>query len=126
MKYCGEQGCKTLITSGRYCDDHKRRNKKKAWQPINKSFYRTQAWRDLKAYCYQRDQGKCQRCGKFVFGKRAHHHHIVPIRVNPSLRLDENNIMTLCSKCHPIVEDEANEKYGLKKKPKFDWKLGDR
>lgn len=123
MKYCGEQGCKELISSGRYCVQHKRRQKKTAWQSNNKAFYRTQAWRDLKAFCYERDSGCCQRCGKFVFGKRAHHHHIVPIRVNPKLKLDPDNIMTLCSKCHPIVEDEANEKYKMKSKPTFDWKL---
>ncbi|EEM02034.1 Phage endonuclease [Bacillus pseudomycoides] len=56
-----------------------------------------------------------------MFGKRAHHHHIVPIKVNPSLKLDADNIMMLCSKCHPIVEKETNVKYQEKKK--FDWKL---
>lgn len=123
MKYCSEQGCKSLIQSGRYCDNHKRRRKKKAWHSNNKSFYNTQAWKDLRAYCYERDKGCCLRCGRFVFKKNAHGHHKVPIRVNPSLQLNADNIMTLCSKCHPIVEDEANEQYGLKQKPKFDWKL---
>jgi 5-methylcytosine-specific restriction enzyme A len=121
MKYCGEQGCKTLISSGRYCANHKRKQKKKVVYSKNKSFYRTRAWKDLKLFCYQRDRGCCQRCKKFVFGQRAHHHHIVPIQIDPSLKLDADNVMTLCSKCHPIVEAEAMEQY--KKKPKFDWKL---
>lgn len=122
MKYCSEQGCKSLISSGRYCVDHKRKQKKaKPVYSVNKSFYNTQAWKDLKSYCYQRDGGCCQRCGKFVFGKRAHHHHIVPIQIDPSLKLAPDNIMTLCNKCHPIVEAETMEKY--KPKPKFDWKL---
>ena len=123
MKYCHEQGCKQLIDKGRYCEQHRRKRKKKAWQSNNKSFYRTQAWQDLKAYCYERDGGCCQRCGKFVFGKQAHHHHVIPIRVNPKLKLDPDNIKTLCAKCHAIEEDEANEKHELKSKKKFDWKL---
>ncbi|EDX70072.1 phage endonuclease [Bacillus cereus NVH0597-99] len=56
-----------------------------------------------------------------MFGKQAHHHHIVPIKINPSLKLEATNIMTLCSKCHPIVERETIAKY--EKKKKFDWKL---
>lgn len=121
MKYCGEQGCTTLISSGRYCADHKRRYKKRVVYSKNKSFYNTQAWKDLKAFCYQRDKGCCQRCGRFVFGKRAHAHHIVPIQINPSLKLDPDNIMLLCNKCHPIVEEETMEMY--KPKAKFDWGL---
>lgn len=123
MKYCHEQGCKQLIAQGRYCGNHKRRNQKKAWQSNNKSFYGTTAWKELKDYCYQRDGGCCTRCGKFVFGKQAHAHHIVPIRVNPKLKLKANNITILCSQCHPIVEDETNEKHGLKKVSQFNWNL---
>lgn len=124
MKYCAEQGCKTLIAAGTYCNNHKRRKKKKAWQPINKSFYRSQAWYDLKDYCYERDRGCCVRCSKFVFGKQAHHHHVIPVRIRPDLKLDPKNVVTSCDKCHPILEKESEEKYNPNsKKEKFDWKL---
>ena len=122
MRYCAEQGCKNLISHGRYCEQHKHRQKKKSWQSNNKSFYRTQAWKDLASFVYERDRGCCQRCGKFVFGKQAHAHHIVPIRINPSLRLDPDNVALLCNQCHPIVEAETMEKYFPQKK-KFNWKL---
>lgn len=122
MKYCNEQGCRTLIATGRYCIDHKRKYKKKPWQSNNKSFYRSQAWIDLKGFVYQRDRGMCQRCRKFVFGKDAHSHHIVPIRVNPKLKLVADNITLLCSKCHMVVEDETNEAHGLKTSQSFSWK----
>ncbi len=121
MKYCGEQGCKTLVSSGRYCENHKRKKKDKPVYSKNKSFYRTRVWKDLKDECYERDKGCCRRCGKFIFGKRAHGHHIEPIDQRPDLKLDPDNIMTLCSKCHPIVEAETMEKY--KPKPKFNWNL---
>ncbi|WP_430494083.1 HNH endonuclease [Rossellomorea marisflavi] len=122
MKYCGEQGCKSLIFSGRYCADHKRKKMEKVVYSKNKSFYRTQAWQDLRSFVYERDKGCCQQCGKFVFGKQAHAHHIVPVQIKPSLKLDADNIMMLCNKCHPIVEEETTEKYFPQKK-KYDWKL---
>jgi 5-methylcytosine-specific restriction enzyme A len=122
MKYCGEQGCKNLISSGRYCADHRRKKKEKVVYSKNKSFYRTQGWRDLRSFVYERDKGCCQRCGKFVFGKQAHAHHVVPVQIKPSLKLDADNIMLLCNKCHPIVEEETMEKYFPQKK-KFNWKL---
>lgn len=121
MKYCGEQGCRNLISSGRYCNDHRRRRKKRVWHSNNKSFYNSQAWKDLAAYVYERDKGCCRRCGKFVFGKQAHRHHIIPVKVNPSLKLDADNVILLCNKCHVIVEQETMEKYNPKQK--FDWKL---
>jgi 5-methylcytosine-specific restriction enzyme A len=122
MKYCGEQGCKSLISSGRYCADHKRKKKEKVVYSKNKSFYRTQAWQGLRSFVYERDKGCCQRCGKFVFGKLAHAHHIVPVQIKPSLKLDADNVTLLCNKCHPIVEEETMEKYFPRKK-KFNWKL---
>lgn len=123
MKYCAEQGCRTLINSGRYCENHRRRKRKKTFYSKNRSFYRTQAWKDLKAFVYQRDKGCCVRCGKFVFGKLAHHHHIIPISVRPDLKLDPENVVTCCAQCHPILETESNEKYKPEKKKEFNWKL---
>jgi len=119
MKYCGEQGCKQLIAAGRYCDNHRRKKKDKPVYSKNQSFYKTQVWKDLKADCYQRDKGCCVRCGKFVFGKQAHHHHKVPIQVDPSLKLDKNNVITVCPKCHMILENEDRKQ----KQPKFNWNL---
>lgn len=123
MKYCSEQGCKELIQAGRYCSSHKRRVRKKAWHSNNKSFYRTQAWRDLRDFVYERDGGCCNRCGKFVFGREAHAHHVIPIRVNARKKLDADNIVILCNVCHPIVEDETNERHNLKSATKFNWNL---
>lgn len=110
MKYCAEQGCRKLISSGRYCDDHKRRRKKKAWHSNYKSFYNSTAWKDLRSFIYQRDRGLCQRCGKFVFGKDAHCHHIIPISEAPELKLHPDNIKLLCPECHVIEEEKIRDK----------------
>lgn len=108
MKYCGEQGCTTLIDKGRYCIDHRRRRKRtNNYRHNNKSLYNSAAWKRVSSYVYERDNGCCQRCKKFVFGRDAHRHHIIPVAVDPSLRLDPDNIKLLCSKCHVIEENEV-------------------
>lgn len=101
MKYCQFDGCTNKIAKGIYCTEHKRssRSRKKKQQAKsvyhheNKPFYRTQAWKDMRQFIYEREGGHCQRCGQFIFGKRAHVHHIVPIKDNELLKLDQNNLM---------------------------------
>jgi 5-methylcytosine-specific restriction enzyme A len=123
MKYCAEQGCKTLVAKGRYCPDHKRKSKKyKERFRKDKSFYFTKEWKALKAFCYQRDKGCCRRCGKFVFGKSAQHHHIKPRRLYPEFALDPENVMTVCPPCHAILDME-NGVNKQPKKEKFNWRL---
>lgn len=111
MKYCAEQGCKTLIAKGRYCPDHRRRRKRKNnYKHDNKSLYNSAVWKRLTSFVYEDREGKCERCGKFVFGKDAHNHHIIPVREAPHLKLNPDNIKLLCGKCHVIEEQELNEK----------------
>ena len=110
MKYCGEQGCTTLISSGFYCPDHRRRRKRKNnYRHSNKSFYNSAVWKRLTAYIYERDKGLCQRCGKFVHGRDAHSHHVIPVREAPHLKLEPTNIILLCNNCHVIVENELRQ-----------------
>ncbi|PAK67804.1 hypothetical protein CRM88_12645 [Lactococcus lactis] len=46
--------------------------------------------------------------------RKAHRHHVVPIKKNPLLKLDPdpNNIRLFCPQCHIIEENEdENKKY---------------
>ena len=115
MRYCQFEGCSNTTERGAYCSEHARSSRKKkkqgnVYHHENKSFYRTPAWRDMREVIYERDRGCCKRCGKFVFGRKAHVHHIVPIKNNPLFTLDPNNLILLCSECHPIVEQETEAK----------------
>lgn len=110
MKYCAEQGCTTLIASGGYCDQHKRRRKRSRYKHKNKKDYNSSHWDSVRSFVYEREKGLCQRCKVFVFGKRAHTHHVIPIRVKPKLKYDPNNLRLLCPTCHVIEENELNEK----------------
>ncbi|MFS7388553.1 HNH endonuclease [Carnobacterium maltaromaticum] len=116
MRYCQFDGCSNKINRGAYCIEHSRtrRKKDKANKDIyhheNKPFYRTDEWQAMRKHIYEREFGKCQRCKRMVFGRNAHVHHVVPIKENKLLKLDENNLMLLCSECHPIVENETENK----------------
>lgn len=63
----------------------------------------------MRSVIYERERGCCQRCGKFVFGRAAHVHHVVPVKKNSNLKLDPNNLRLLCSKCHVIEENEGED-----------------
>lgn len=115
MRYCQFEGCSNTTEKGAYCSEHARKSRKKkkqinAYHHDNKSFYRTKACQDVADFVYERENGCCQRCGRFVFGRQAHRHHIIPIKKNEMLKLDPNNIRLLCPKCHVIEENEVDEK----------------
>jgi len=109
MKYCDFNGCGNKINKGRYCEEHTRSSPVKKSNNIyhntNKQFYNSQAWKNIRSVVYQRERGCCQSCGRFVFGKQAQVHHIVPIKKNPTLRLEPNNLRLLCPVCHSIEEN---------------------
>jgi 5-methylcytosine-specific restriction enzyme A len=118
MKYCDFNGCTTKIKCGAYCDEHKRskqsvmrkRAKKSIYHNENKPFYNSKVWRNMRSFIYERERGCCQRCGFFVFGKLAHVHHVIPIKQDGTLKLEPNNLMLLCPKCHAEEENKDNDK----------------
>lgn len=115
MRYCIHDGCRNLLEPGRYyCDEHRKKRKSKgkkrnAFQSVNKSFYRSDAWQSMRQFIYERDKGKCTKCNKFVFGKSAHVHHIEPISKSPELKLEETNLTLLCNKCHAEEENKMSK-----------------
>lgn len=62
--------------------------------PSRKSRYYTQWRREV----FKRDDFTCQMCGDV--GGKLNAHHIMPYRSYKKLRLDVNNGVALCKKCH--------------------------
>lgn len=114
MKYCDFNGCKNKVEKGRYCVDHKptrkkSKTKKNIYHHENKPFYNSELWEITRSKVLQREANHCQRCSRFVFGRQAQVHHIIPIKKDPTLKVELSNLMLLCPKCHTIVENEGKE-----------------
>ncbi|MCG3089144.1 HNH endonuclease [Sporosarcina cyprini] len=112
MKYCDFNGCSNKIERGRYCEDHTRKSPrvlKNIYHNSNKSFYNSNDWKSMRRYIYEKAKGCCQRCGRFVYGRQAQVHHIVPIKKNPLLKLEPSNLRLLCPVCHSIEENSENQ-----------------
>ncbi len=69
------------------------------------AWYNTARWRALRLRIFLRDLFRCKECGH-VEGDTSQLvcDHIVPHRGNVLLFWDENNLQTLCKRCHDTVK----------------------
>jgi 5-methylcytosine-specific restriction endonuclease McrA len=70
-----------------------------------KAFYRSKAWKRIRAAVVTRAAGLCERCqrsGIFKPGKIAHHKiHLTPENINdPKISLNIDLIEYICEDCH--------------------------
>lgn len=84
-------------------------DKNPAWKggvtPERQRVYKSQEWISIVKVVYQRDNYVCQRCGS---PKHPHAHHIKAWANYPELRLDPDNLITLCEDCHLWVHSKEN------------------
>ncbi|NEU29946.1 HNH endonuclease [bacterium LRH843] len=107
LKPCKKFGCGNL-TRNRYCNEHQDEQTKQnryydrySREERTVRFYASAAWKRLRELIKIRNNGLCQLCLKdkrIVIGTIVD--HIIPIKVNWSLRLDEDNLQLLCQACH--------------------------
>ena len=83
-----------------------------------KAFYNSAAWKHKRMYIMERDHYECQDCRKRLVeagekGRRLDGwerkiwraeqvHHIRELREHPELALDDDNLTSLCARCHNI------------------------
>ena len=69
-------------------------------------FRSTAQWQRKRWQVLQRDGFCCRLClhNHKMETRGLQVHHIVKMRDNPSLRLEDTNLITLCPECHSIVE----------------------
>jgi 5-methylcytosine-specific restriction endonuclease McrA len=73
------------------------------------SFRNTAAWQRKREEIKERDLHLCKLClsnGK-VTSRTLEVHHIIPVNTDDKLRLDDDNLITLCSSCHALVEGNS-------------------
>ena len=70
-------------------------------------FYKSAAWRRARAAALERDHHLCRDCmaakarGEMVRARTATVvHHILPVELRPDLKLDMDNLISLCEACH--------------------------
>ena len=72
----------------------------KAWQ---KKFYNSEEWKEVRNAVRNREQMRCQMCGRFIHGKSIVD-HIIEIEPNnrnrKSITLNPDNCQLLCIECH--------------------------
>ena len=77
------------------------------YQKEIKQFYNSKAWRELSRLVLNESLYVCRRCG----GDATLTDHIVPIKVNWSLRLTKDNLQPLCDACHAVKTGEDTRMY---------------
>lgn len=120
LRPCNQVGCPQLVRPPeRYCPAHRwteaqRERERQRWYDEHqrderaRRFYHSPEWRALRAWVLARDAYLCQRCLRQQRITRATTvHHIVPIRVDWSRRLDPANCQSVCARCHGEAEAEA-------------------
>lgn len=125
-RICNKSGCNELIDYGnRYCDEHvdvgkvneaerQKHYDKYRRDQKSKSFYDSVEWRKVRQVVLIRDNYLCQDCldnNKITPYDVVD--HIIPIRVDWSLRLELTNLRPLCYSCHAIKTAEDKRKYNL-------------
>ncbi|WP_237770980.1 HNH endonuclease [Lactiplantibacillus plantarum] len=65
------------------------------------TFYHTKQWQSVRDYVYARDMATCQVCGNAVTDRKIVD-HIHPLKVSNEERLSQDNLWTLCYRCHNI------------------------
>ena len=81
------------------------------------ALYKSKQWRLKREDILNRDHYECQRC-KRLHGKLRHAsvvHHIVELREDVELMLDDDNLESVCKKCHNELHPEKRIKYKRKR-----------
>ena len=99
-----------------------KRRKTPAEKTEQQSFRSTASWTQKSLIIRERDLYLCRSClekGKIVWDE-LEVHHIVPLAEDYEKRLDDDNLITLCKRCHELAEAgkiDRNSLVGLAASP---------
>lgn len=65
-------------------------------------FRSSSLWKHKRKEILNRDNHKCLICG---CGQGLQVHHIISLDVNPKLRLENRNLLTVCDHCHTAIHN---------------------
>ena len=103
-KYCG------VVQRGHQCPH--RKSRQKSGDRRSDSFRKTKAWTNKSIEIRQRDRYLCQVCLRNLYNtmsflnyKTVEVHHITPIEEDYDRRLDNDNLISLCSYHHHMADN---------------------
>ena len=70
------------------------------------AFRNSREWKEKRKEIQQRDKNLCRYClskNRLVYDQ-IDIHHIVPLKINFEMRLDNDNLISLCRMCHEEAE----------------------
>lgn len=74
-------------------------------------FYNSRTWRKKRRAILERDNYECQRCkSKGLVSKADTVHHIKELKDHPRLGMTNNNLMSVCFRCHNIIHERFDGK----------------
>ena len=112
---CAVPMCPNLTTE-KYCEEHAYKAKQEEAERQRfydtrvrdkriVEFYHTREWLAIRQQVLARDYYLCQHCLKEKRITPADMvHHIVPVKVDWTKRLDLSNLISLCNTCHAKIE----------------------
>ena len=135
LKQCSYHGCtKILSDDKKYCEYHQRivdkqnkerykeyynRTKEDESRKAHESFYSSKAWIILSDIVKKHFLGECVICNArgIKSSDNLVSHHIETLDERDDLKLDEDNIVCVCARCHQKIHKEYNK--GDKSKAKM-------
>lgn len=71
-------------------------------------FYKSKQWERKRENVLKRDRYECRECKRYgkVTGAQMVH-HVKPFEQYPELKLENNNLISLCNKCHGSMHDRT-------------------
>ena len=73
------------------------------------NFYNTKKWKEKRLKILRRDKYICVECKRYgKITEATTFHHIYPYELYPELRLNTNNLISLCEKCHNEMHNRNN------------------
>ncbi|RDW17625.1 HNH endonuclease [Oceanobacillus arenosus] len=72
------------------------------------AFHKSRQWINKRPIIFKRDGYICKECSRY--GKTTVAtmvHHIYPIDTHPQFRLTNDNLISLCNRCHEVMHDRV-------------------
>lgn len=119
-KICAKAGCSALVDIGmKYCDKHKgqeqiektERNRyydEHIRDQKSREFYHSREWLAVREQALIRDNYLCQHCLRDGLLTPADMvHHKLPIKTHWNIRLNLDNLVSLCNNCHSKIDHKT-------------------